>query len=136
MSFSIMEGTSECNICYDHIKINDFKTLECNHKLCNDCYNKLLSNKCPFCRHIISDKANPSYIPDNFQLLPNQFITVDEYVPPEPFSRVRRNMRRNRRRNLSFDEVLERRAIIKKRCKKKWMRKNGRLNKVGTSFEV
>lgn len=131
-----MEGTSECNICYDNIKIINFKTLECNHKLCYDCYYKLLSNKCPFCRHIICDKANPSYIPDNFQSIPNIFIPVDEYITHQPFSRVRSNMHRNRRRNLSFDEVLERRAIIKKRCKKKWMRKNGRLTKVDYSFEV
>ena len=49
---------------------------------------------------------------------------------PEPYSRARRNMNRNRRRNLSFDEVLQRRRRIKNKCKRKWMRKNGRLAKI------
>ena len=132
-----MEGKSECHICYDTHQSSDFKTLECNHKLCLGCYNKLIQNSCPFCRHIIKEKSpNPSYtdyISVPFQNIPNEY---SEYVVPEPFSRVRSNMRRNRRRNLSFDEVLERRKKIRARCKRKWMRKNGRLNKIEGSFEV
>lgn len=60
-----------------------------------------------------------------------QLIPTDEEIinAPEPFSRVRKNMIRNRRRNLDFDEVLERRRIIKKRCHKKWTRKNLRVEK-------
>jgi hypothetical protein len=49
--------------------------------------------------------------------------------PNQPFSRARKNMTRRRRRNLSFDEVLERRRVIRRRCQMKWMRKNGRLEK-------
>jgi hypothetical protein len=45
------------------------------------------------------------------------------------FSRVRRNCHRKRRRDLTFEEVLERRQMIRKRCKDKWMKKDGRLNK-------
>tara|TARA_B100001093_G_C26796387_1_gene1001295 strand:- start:309 stop:860 length:552 start_codon:yes stop_codon:yes gene_type:complete len=64
--------------------------------------------------------------------LPIHIIPTEEesaLAPQEPFSRVRKNMVRNRRRNLDFDEVLERRRIIKKRCQKKWSRKNLRVEK-------
>ena len=47
----------------------------------------------------------------------------------EPFSRVRKNMQRRRRRDLSFEEVLERREMIRKRSKLKWTKKNERLYK-------
>lgn len=36
---------------------------------------------------------------------------------------------RRRRRNLTEEEILERRKIIKERCQQKWLRKNGRLIK-------
>jgi hypothetical protein len=45
------------------------------------------------------------------------------------FSRVRRNCHRKRRRDLTFEEVLERRQNIRKRSKDKWMKKDGRHNK-------
>ena len=47
----------------------------------------------------------------------------------EAFSRVRKNMQRRRRRDLSFEEVLERREMIRKRSKLKWTKKNERLFK-------
>ena len=47
----------------------------------------------------------------------------------EHFSRVRKNMHRRRRRDLSFEEVLERREMIRKRSKLKWTKKNERLFK-------
>ncbi len=56
-------------------------------------------------------------------------VRRNEIIIQEPYSRVRKNMVRNKRRNLDFEEVLERRKIIKKRCKKKWTRKNARAEK-------
>ena len=47
----------------------------------------------------------------------------------EPFSRLKKNTFRKRRRNLSVDELLLRRQNIKKRCQRKWSHKNGRLAK-------
>jgi len=73
----------------------------------------------------------------NTVTLPVQNIQINEQQPvrvSEPFSRVRKNMVRNRRRNLDFEEVLERRKIIKKRCQKKWNRKNLRAEKELQSF--
>jgi len=126
-----MEGNSECYICYEHKSDKIFKTLVCNHSLCNDCYKKLIHSKCPFCRHPI-EIPNPSVY--SAQNTPFSIEGIDSFpnIPgyPVPYSRVRRNMNRRRRRNLSFQEVLKRRKRIKKRCKRKWMRKNGRLNKI------
>lgn len=39
----------ECPICME--KIRDFRTLDCNHRLCYTCFYKLTSSKCPICRH-------------------------------------------------------------------------------------
>ena len=47
-----------------------------------------------------------------------------------PYSRISRNKSRKRRRDLSEEEVKERREIIKKKCKRKWELKNGRVNKI------
>ena len=103
--------------------------LECSHILCVDCYKKLRKNTCPFCRHVIT-MYNPPQPHYNFPNNMSVSTQLDINIINEPFSRVRRNMIRNRRRNLSFDQVLKRRRRIKKRCKRKWMRKNGRLAKI------
>ena len=131
-----MEGKSECHICYEHKTCEKFKTLVCNHKLCYGCYKKLLQNKCPFCRHIIT-LPNPSKT-KNFSSSSVPFsvprFSVDNnpdvYLNPPSTSRMNRNRQRNRRRNLSFDDVLLQRKRIKNKCKRKWMRKNGRLAKI------
>ena len=55
--------------------------------------------------------------------------TQNTNIINEPFSRARKSMYRRRRRDLSFEEVLERREMIRKRSKLKWTKKNERLNK-------
>lgn len=45
----------ECEICYNNYCENNFKILDCKHQLCSDCYNKLNSFVCPFCRAPIQD---------------------------------------------------------------------------------
>ena len=107
-----------CYICYENKK--NIKTLECNHKICYGCYNNLIKCCCPFCRREFK-KELPKKITSPIRILINY----------EPFSRVRRNMKRRRRKNLTFDEVLMRRKRIKKRCRRKWMKKNRRKNKMG-----
>ena len=59
----------------------------------------------------------------------NNDSNIIESLVQEPFRRVRKNMMRNKRRNLDFGEILERRRIIKKRCNTKWNRKNARVDK-------
>ena len=45
-----------CNICYEIKMPSNFKTLRCNHKLCNSCYDKWynINVSCPYCRDVIS----------------------------------------------------------------------------------
>ena len=133
------------------------KVLSCNHVLCESCYLRLDKTYCPFCRKVFtyshSDIIKRKQLNLNYTWQPPSQIS--NYIPPdttnptfatisnntlnrsleqnEPFSRARKNMVRRRRRNLSFDEVLERRQTIRRRCQMKWMRKNGRLEKENAS---
>ena len=136
------------------------KILSCNHVLCESCYLRLDKTYCPYCRKVFTYSRNdiikrnklnlnykwqpPSqisnYIPPdtNISTIPTVIVPSNNsrnrsIEPSEPFSRVRKNMIRRRRRNLSFDEVLERRKVIRRRCQMKWMRKNGRLEKESAS---
>jgi hypothetical protein len=40
----------ECLICTESTPITDFNTLPCNHKLCKECFPKIKTPMCPFCR--------------------------------------------------------------------------------------
>ncbi|VVU95153.1 hypothetical protein CPAV1605_878 [seawater metagenome] len=43
----------ECKICYDLCKIEKIKKIKCGHRLCGQCYLKLLISECPYCREPI-----------------------------------------------------------------------------------
>lgn len=137
-----MGENSECHICYEHKSCGQFKTLVCNHKLCYGCYKKLLKNTCPFCRHVITlpNPFNTQNVRSPSVYNSSQSFSLendpDVHMSNGSYSRARRNMRRNRRRNLSFDEVLLRRRRIKNKCKRKWMRKNGRLAKINFFYDL
>jgi len=136
----------ECIICM--IQKSFFKVLTCDHKLCFSCFKKLPKNQCPYCRQemtideINERKTNNKAIikpPQIYQ--PSQIIVLDDFEDYNeqvivPFARYYRNMNRKRRRNLSFDEVTERRQRIKKKMREKWMRKNGRLRKFSHTLET
>ena len=57
-----MYNNHNCTICYELLTFRNNKTLECNHDLCNDCYEKwnkiCIDNSkitnCPLCRKIIT----------------------------------------------------------------------------------
>lgn len=138
----------DCNICYQS-KDSFFEASKCGHSLCIDCFRLLNKNECPFCRQsythaeIIIKGYNNSqtiynYNPPQYNInLPNINIRLDIYNTEEteqvihiPFSRIRRNMIRKKRRNLTFDEVKERRRKIRKKMRMKWNRKNNRLKKI------
>jgi hypothetical protein len=122
----------DCYICYN--KCANIHRLMCNHSLCYDCYMKLTQSTCPFCRQVFAYTQNEMHLRCNISDTQVQYTTVfsSHYDIPEPFSRVRRNCIRKRRRNLTMDEVLDRRQYIRKRCVKKWTRKNGRLEKINS----
>ena len=125
----------DCYICYNSFedKKHNWEVLPCNHKLCKKCFDIISKNKrnykCPFCRHeIINENTNK-----NPQVQLND-VRIDLEITVEitldiPFSRLERNRTRKRRRNLTFEEIKERRENIRKRCKKKWNNREARLNK-------
>ena len=145
----------DCNICYSQIKPTEEKVLSCQHKLCKSCYLRLANEKCPYCRkqfrytpediklrQAMNIKYNnytpPSQLFDESILLnsfnqlqiqsrQNNRSEINEQIP---YSRVLRNKNRKRRRDLSEEEIKERREVIRKKCKRKWQLKEGRLNKV------
>ena len=153
-----MESCSICCFPYSDIESNNSnsknkKELCCNHCLCESCYLRLDRPQCPFCRsqfeyskedikkrkelNLEYYKWQPpsqitNYIPQSNNIIPRILVSDEEFrVPVEPFSRVRKNMNRRRRRDLTFEEVLERRQMIRKRCQRKWEHKEQRLYKEG-----
>lgn len=148
----------ECLICYSMSSEMVWKTLSCQHKLCNLCYLKLATANCPFCRKDITYNSidsikrqeytnsyrtytPPAQLTDIEFFIPNtqdghtrhrreRRPTMDYIEHNPPFSRLNRKRFRNRRRDLTEEEMLERRMMIRQRCKKKWERKNGRLDKI------
>lgn len=141
----------DCKICYSTVSN---KKLPCGHELCSSCSVRLNSALCPFCRQNFTFTAEEIKqriklkIVNGYQVdvppglafrpidwienrqLNNSLIDIEEQViSSEPFSRVRKNMERRRRRFLSFDEVLERRQIIKERKARHWDKKNAQLQK-------
>lgn len=149
----------DCIICYTTVdtKSNSWKVLPCKHKICQSCFLKLDKTQCPMCRKNFnytkeevkqrlymginySNWQPPQqltipieFTADNniiFDLTTIEIINNNPISNNPPFYRLERNRRRRRRRNLSMSEIKERRRIIRKRCKRKWNMKNGRLNKM------
>ena len=149
----------DCIICYTTVdtKSSSWKVLPCKHKLCRSCFLKLDKTQCPMCRKTfnynkaeLKERQNMGINYSNWQppqqlIIPVEFtadnnITYDfttldiidtqHIVHNPPFSRLERNRKRKRRRDLSLDEIKERRNNIRKKCKKKWEMKNKRLNKL------
>ena len=125
--------TSECYICLEDKSC--FEVLPCNHSLCSSCYHKLRKSQCPFCREsFIKKQKKPKKHNSNLPrfYIPEAIASVSQNILPEaiidnsPFSRALKNRRRKRRRNLSLEEVLFKRQLIRKRSRMKWNKKNRR----------
>ena len=67
----------ECGVCLENRSIDFINFMPCIHFLCEDCYNKLYKNECPFCRNIINeekeidsyDECENEYNDVNFEIL-------------------------------------------------------------------
>jgi len=114
----------ECLICYNNKKkfkilhnnhkntdfINDSERI--NHKICFDCYKKLLNPTCPFCRTDIilyqkKEKIN--------KYKENIYINTE---------RIERKLKRKRRRDFKdYNEYLENRRRIKQNYKNERLQK-------------
>lgn len=91
---------NECHICFDvDIALDEFMFLECLHKLCKGCFNKLYQKKCPFCRTVINKeiKEPSSELIDRFRVQERENIY-------ERSLRVR--IRRRRRRYRTTTETV------------------------------
>ncbi len=128
-----MEETG-CTICFLN-KPN--KTLPCEHSLCQDCVIRLDKNICPYCRKVFNFTIDE--LKERIKLGIADGYKWDappglEFRPQDWIENNRNNERyiRNtqRKRNLSFDEVLEKRHFIKKRIEKHKERQDGRLRKI------
>ena len=94
---------TECPVCLEHKKKKQIKILECNHKVCKECYNKMLNHKihtCPMCRYNFKSDIN------------NIYYKI-----------------RKRRRNLTYEEYVERRQKIKDRYNLRHLKLNRRFCK-------
>ena len=99
----------ECPVCLDSKKKKQIKILECNHIVCKECYNKLLNHKiysCPMCRY-------------NFKSdIENIYFKI-----------------RKRRRNLTYQEYIDRRKKIKDRYNLRRLKLNTRFCKLMGQFD-
>lgn len=106
----------DCHICLLSVPINTIEKLLCSHTLCHYCYTHLQKHTCPFCRAPFEYKYDNN---DNNIIIDIQYSGL-----------FHRQTRRRRRRNLTQEEIIERRRIIRERCRCKWEMKNKRLLKL------
>ena len=87
----------KCGICYEEKEFNHFKILDCNHKVCKQCFPRIKNPLCPFCRQPFSSNRRsslPISIPNsNNNTL--DYLTLDLCSP-----------------NTSLNEVLVHKRII------------------------
>ena len=95
---------TQCEICFENK--TSFKTLHDNHQVCVDCFKRLQTPTCPFCRADIKLYQKPVLMNKYKQ---NVNINIQ---------RIERRLKRNRRKDfLTYDEYLQHRCKIKQRYK-------------------
>ncbi len=91
----------ECGICLESRDDKDYTILPCQHKVCNECFPKIIVPKCPFCRTQYANNNNRYYdeIDDEmFEIdLDVFYFSDDSFFESE---RSRRRVRRRRRNNI------------------------------------
>lgn len=91
----------ECGICLESRDDKDYTILPCKHKVCNECFPKIIVPKCPFCRTQYANNNNRYYdeIDDEmFEIdLDVFYFSDDSFFESE---RSRRRVRRRRRNNI------------------------------------
>jgi hypothetical protein len=87
----------ECNICYDDkIKSEICKRTCCSYSICHECSDRLLENKCPFCRKEFRTRRHSiSALSPMPSVSWNQSMD-DMYVDSRWFRRQMRRQERNR----------------------------------------
>ena len=89
-----------CGVCYEDLESDQFKILECSHKLCKNCLPKLKKLECPFCRASFAEDKQPDeeeeYIIHTTTNLQNQLSVLETQYDRRLDRRRRRRERRNR----------------------------------------
>ena len=89
----------DCHVCLeDRIDEKNIHYMECLHYICNDCFGKLLSSSCPFCRQNITLFKNnkDEFIDDYCDSFYNEneiFFENDFIIPT-----IRKDKRKNKRK--------------------------------------
>lgn len=55
----------ECCVCLECVEKEQLKIIECNHKICNPCFGKMMKNElysCPICRHPMCEIKRPEQV--------------------------------------------------------------------------
>ena len=106
----------KCGICYEEKEFNHFKILDCNHKVCKQCFPKIKNPLCPFCRQPFSSNRRsslPISIPNSNN---NELNDVQNMFG---------NLIVNRQR-LSYDSHLENALRLQQRQERRQNRRNRR----------
>ena len=85
----------DCTICMNvFLHKKNIVELNCGHKLCSFCFDKLIRNLCPYCRRIIDNKIDHSYnIVNEFNYqdhhyneINNNYNETDNYLDHEYYN--------------------------------------------------
>ena len=93
--------TIECGICFDSFCEKDLQYLDCFHSLCFDCYRRLLSLTCPFCRAEIN--INSDLLECNIRDQEDIFSFDDIFLGNDFIisGRNRKNRQENKRKKIN-----------------------------------
>ena len=70
----------DCTICLENnIKKENMEYMQCGHSICYKCFDRLIRNLCPFCRHIIVEKEDKSFITENILLDDDIYNNFNDY---------------------------------------------------------
>jgi|SaaInlStandDraft_7_1057024.scaffolds.fasta_scaffold04376_5 hypothetical protein len=121
----------DCYICLLSISKHNIKILDCSHSLCHYCYIHLDKPTCPFCRTLfkysnidkkertklkIEIKYQNNTLSSQLNIIEDIFYESNIRININYSGVIRRQSKRLRRRNLSPEEIIEKRKIIRKRC--------------------
>jgi len=154
----------DCPICFQQVSENKEKKLPCTHTLCYSCYIRLDKTICPLCRsgfiYSNQDQINRNQLNLDYTWQPPNEIL--NYIPPNLINshqennttnnihtsnnlntsdiyqnvQTRRRTKRRRRKNLTIQEINEKRRIINKKKKMKFQKKHRRFLKTNPWWEL